>query len=59
MKLLTVSVIEERSPANVEAQMGPADSSSIHIELADRVSIGLEGDVDAATVRLFLKSTSS
>jgi hypothetical protein len=33
-----------------------ASGGKIHIELPGRVSIRLEGDVDAATVRLILKS---
>lgn len=56
VKLLPVSVIEEREPAKTEALAAPASVGRIHIELPGRVSIRLEGDVDAATVRLVLKS---
>ena len=56
VKLLPVSVIEERALAKPEALAAPARAGKIHIELPGRVSIRLEGDVDAATVRLILKS---
>jgi transposase len=59
VKLLPVSVIEEREPAKIEAVMAPAPAGKIHIELPGRVSIRLEGSVDAATVRLILKSLRS
>jgi transposase len=59
VKLLPVSVIEERAPSKMEAMMAPAPVGKIHIELPGRVSIRLEGDVDAATVRLILKSLRS
>jgi transposase len=58
VKLLPVSVIEEREPAT-EVVMAPAPVGKIHIELPGRVSIRLEGSVDAATVRLILKSLRS
>ena len=59
VKLLPVSVIEERALAKPEALAAPACAGKIHIELPGRVSIRLEGDVDAATVRLILKSLRS
>jgi transposase len=59
VKLLPVSVIEEREPAKIEAAMAFAPIGKIHIELPGRVSIRLEGNVDAATVRLILKSLRS
>ena len=58
-KLLPVSVIEEQRPSKTEALMAPAPAGKIHIELPGRVSIRLEGDVNAATVRLILKSLRS
>ena len=59
VKLLPVSVIEERGLVKPEAPAPPACGGKIHIELPGRVSIRLEGDVDAATVRLILKSLRS
>ena len=59
VKLLPVSVIEEQEPTRREALAVPARGGKIHIELPGRVSIRLEGDVDAATVRLILKSLRS
>jgi len=58
VKLLPVSVIEEREALKTEALVIPA-AGMIHIELPGRVSIRLEGSVDAATVRLVLKSLRS
>ncbi len=59
VKLLPVSVIEERQPAKTEALVAPAPVGKIHIELPGRVSIRLKGNVDAATVKLVLKSLRS
>jgi transposase len=59
VKLLPVSVIEERALAKPEALAAPACVGKIHIELPGRVSIRLEGSVDAATLRLILKSLRS
>ena len=59
VKLLPVSVIEERELTKPEALASPACGGKIHIELPGRVSIRLEGDVDAAMVRLLLKSLRS
>ena len=60
-KLLPVRLIEEREPAKVErpevALAAPV--GTIHITLPGRVSIRLEGNVDAATVRVVLKSLRS
>lgn len=56
VKLLPVSVIEERESLKAEALAAPASVGRIHIELSGRGSIRLEGDVDAATLRLVLKS---
>ncbi|ADW67191.1 transposase [Granulicella tundricola] len=55
-KLLPVSMIEERRLAKPETLAVPACGGKIHIELPGRVSIRLEGNVDAATARLILKS---
>jgi len=59
VKLLPVSVIEERALAKPEAVAAPACVGKIHIELPGRVSIRLEGNVDAATLRLILTSLRS
>jgi transposase len=59
VRLLPVSVIEEQEPTRREALAVPARGGKIHIELPGRVSIRLEGNVDAATVRLILKSLRS
>jgi len=52
VKLLPVSVIEEREPARIEAVVVPVPVGKIYIELPGCVSIRLEGSVDAATLRL-------
>jgi hypothetical protein len=60
VKLLPVSVIEERAPAKKrrlpEVVLASPPVGTIHIALPGRVSVRLEGSVDAATVRLILKS---
>lgn len=54
-QLLPVSLIEEREPEKAEpAAIAPV--GTILIELPGPVSIRLEGNVDAATVRVVLKS---
>ena len=60
-KLLPVRLIEEREPAKVERTESAvaAPVGTIHITLPGRVSIRLEGNVDAATVRVVLKSLRS
>ena len=58
-KLLPVRLIEEREPAKLvctEPLAVPVPMGMIHITLPGRVSIRLEGNVDAATVRIVLKS---
>jgi transposase len=57
-KLLPVRLIEERPPARVERTEAVVASAvgTIHIALPGRVSIRLEGNVDAATVRVVLES---
>jgi len=60
VKLLPeVSVIAERALARPVALAVPACVGKIHIELPGHVPIRLEGNVDAATVRLILKSLRS
>jgi transposase len=63
VKLLPVSVIEEREPAKKRPQpevvLVPAPVGTIHIALPGRVSVRLEGSVDAAMVRIILKSLRS
>ena len=60
-KLLPVRLIEEREPAKVERTEAAVAAlvGSIHIALPGRVSIRLEGNVDAAIVRVVLKSLRS
>ena len=60
-KLLPVRLIEEHPPAKVERTEAVVTSAvgTIHIALPGRVSIRLEGNVDAATVRVVLKSLRS
>ena len=59
VKLLPVRVMEERVLTKPEALAAPAAIGKIHIELPGCVSIRLEGNVDAATVRVVLKSLRS
>lgn len=54
VKLLAVSVAEDDEPA--PAEVVPASSGAIHIELPGEVRISLEGSVDPAVVRAVLKS---
>ena len=60
VKLLHVSVIVERRPAKKkpqpEAVLVPAPVGTVHIALTGRVSVRLEGSVDAATIRMIFKS---
>lgn len=62
VELLPVRLLEEREPEKTvepEVVVKPAGVGSIHIELPGSVSIRLEGSVDAATVRVVLKSLRS
>ncbi len=62
VELLPVRLFEEREPGKTvepEVVLKPAAVGSIHIELPGHVSIRLEGSVDAATVRVVLKSLRS
>ncbi len=59
VKLLPVSVIEEREPAKMDALAGRAPAGTIYIELPGCGSIRLEGSVDPATGRVLLKSLRS
>jgi transposase len=55
--LLPVSVAEDEEPE--PAEVVPASSGAIHIELPGEVRISLEGSVDPAIVRAVLKSLRS
>jgi len=57
VKLLPVSVAEDEEPE--PAEVVPASSGAIHIELPGEVRISLEGSVDPAIVRAVLKSLRS
>lgn len=56
-KLLPVRLIEEHQPAKIER--AEAAVGTIHIALPGGVSVRLEGNVDAATIRVVLKSLRS